>query len=125
MDIALWIAAGFMAFVFVSAGSVKAFMPIAQTKKMPWAQELTALQIRGIGTAEVLGAIGLIVPQATNIAPILTPIAATLLAVLMAGATSTHLRLSDPRSAAVTTRVLMGVLLFVAAGRFAGLLNLF
>ncbi len=43
-----------------------------------------------IGTAEVAGAVGLIVPAATGILPILTPIAGACLVVLMAGAVNVH-----------------------------------
>ena len=125
MDIALWIITGFMAIAFLAAGLMKAVGPIANVRKMPWAQPLSNLQIRAIGTAEILGAIGLVVPQATNILPILTPIAAVCLAILMAGATATHKRLKDPNSAAVTTTVFMIVFLIIAAGRTADLLNLF
>jgi hypothetical protein len=49
-----------------------------------------------IGAAEVAGAFGLVVPAATGIVPVLTPIAAGALAVLMAGATVTHVRLGEP-----------------------------
>ena len=125
MNIALWILAGAMALAFVAAGFMKALRPIAEVKKMPWAQPMSNLQIRAIGVAEILGAIGLVVPQATGIATWLTPLAAACLAVLMAGAAATHVRIKDPRSAAVTTVVLMSILAVVAIGRIAELLGLF
>ena len=121
MNIALWIAAGILAVFMAGAGFVKAFMPIAGTRKMPWTNGLSDTTIRLIGSAEILGALGLILPVATGILPILTPIAALCLAVLMAGATMTHRRINDPRSAAVTTTVLMALALVIAVGRFAGL----
>ncbi len=125
MNIALWILAGAMTLAFLAAGFMKAFRPIAEVKKMPWAQPMSDAQIRAIGAAEILGALGLVIPQATGISTWLTPLAAICLAILMAGAAATHVRLKDPRSAAVTTRVLMAVLIVIAAGRILGLLGLF
>jgi uncharacterized membrane protein len=122
MDIALWIVAGFLALFVLAAGFMKAARPIAEIRKMPWAASMAATNIRLIGVAEILGAAGLILHQATGIAPILTTIAALCIAVLMAGATVTHVRIKDPKSAAVTTIVLTGLALFVAVGRFAGLI---
>jgi hypothetical protein len=121
MNIALWIAAGGLALMCVAAGYMKVARPIKEIREMPWAVKFSPTSIRLIGTAEIVGAIGLVAPQATGIAPILTPIAATCLAVLMAGATVTHVRIKDPKPAAVTTLVLMAVAIFVAYGRFAGL----
>jgi DoxX-like family len=45
---------------------------------------------------ELLGAIGLILPAALDIAPVLTPMAATGLAILMALAMNTHHRRREP-----------------------------
>jgi uncharacterized membrane protein len=120
MNIALWIASGLLALGMAAAGFMKAFRPIAEVRKMPWTNGLSDTTIRLIGSAEILGALGLILPVATGILPILTPIASLCLAVLMAGATMTHRRINDPRSAAVTTTVLMALALFIAIGRFAG-----
>ena len=121
MNIALWIASGLLALGMAAAGFMKTTRPIAEVRKMPWTKGLGDTTIRLIGTAEILGALGLILPVALGILPVLTPIAALCLAVLMAGATVTHRRINDPLSAAVTTTVLMALALFIAIGRFAGL----
>ena len=121
MNIALWIVGGLMALVVAASGLMKLVRPIAEIQKMPWAAKMTANSIRLIGMAEVLGALGLVLPLATGIAPILTPIAALCLAALMVGAAVTHVRINDPRSAVVTTIVIASLLVFVAIGRFAGL----
>lgn len=121
MNIALWIASGILAVFMAGGGFVKAVMPMNGTRKMPWTNGFSDTTIRLIGTAEILGALGLILPVATGILPVLTPIAALGLAVLMAGATVTHRKINDPRSAAITTTVLMAIALFIAIGRFAGL----
>ena len=121
MNIALWIAASALALFVVAAGFMKVSRPIDEIRKMPWAAKMTTTNIRLIGYAEILGAVGLILPMATGIATILSPVAALCLAVLMAGATVTHIRIKDPNSAAATTTVLMCISLFVALGGFLGL----
>lgn len=120
MNIALWIVASALALFLLAAGVMKATRPIVEIRKMPWAATMPANSIRLIGVAEILGALGLILPVATGIAPLLTPIAGFCLAVLMVGATVTHVRITDPNSAAWTTAVLAALALFVAIGRLLG-----
>jgi DoxX-like family len=64
----------------------------------------------------VLGGIGMIVPWATGILPVLTPVAAICLAVLMGGAVKTHVDLKEPFAPAAVLGVLC---VFVVVGRFA------
>lgn len=84
---------------------------------MSWVNEFSPVQVRLIGAAEILGALGLILPGVTAILPILTPIAATALVVLMLGAVYTHIRLKefDKVSAPIVPLILA---LLVAIGRF-------
>jgi uncharacterized membrane protein YphA (DoxX/SURF4 family) len=67
--------------------------------------------VKGIGVLEVLGAIGLIVPAATGIAPILTPVAALGLALVMAAAVLVHVR----RKEQFASPLVLGVLALVVA----------
>lgn len=62
---------------------------------MAWVTDVSDTQVTLIGLAEVVGAIGPIVPAATGIAPTLTPVAAAALAALMVGAVMTHARRSE------------------------------
>ena len=121
MNATLWITGAILGLFFVAAGFMKAFRPIAEIRKMPWAATLPETSIRLIGIAELLGAVGLNLPLALGIATILAPIAAICLAVLMVGAARTHQKLGDPRSATVTTVVLAAACVFVAVGRFSGI----
>jgi uncharacterized membrane protein len=73
--------------------------------------------VRLIGTVEVLGAIGVVLPALTGVLPWLTPLAALGLAATMVGAILTHLRLGE-RSAVVPPMVLLILAAFVAYGRF-------
>lgn len=118
MNITVWIMQSMLALAFVAAGGAKIAKDraalLADTR-MGWAREFSSSQIKMIGLAEVLGGIGLILPLATGVMPVLTPLAATGLAVLMGGAATTHLRRKE--SAAVPA--ILGLLSAgVAVGRF-------
>lgn len=119
MDVALWIVAGLLAVVFLAAGSMK----LARSKEQlhaagqEWVGGFSPGAIKALGLAEVLGAIGLILPALTGIAVVLVPLAATGLALDMAGAFITHARLKQRREMVVTA-VLFVFAVFVAWGRF-------
>jgi uncharacterized membrane protein YphA (DoxX/SURF4 family) len=84
MTSALWIVQGLLALLFLFAGGMKLVMSIEDmTKEMP----LPGPFLRFIGVAEVLGAIGLILPALLGIRPGLTPLAAAGLVIIMIGAT--------------------------------------
>ncbi|SEK59737.1 DoxX family protein [Nonomuraea pusilla] len=92
MSIVLWVFQGLLAVLFLAAGALKLTRPAdALTGLMPWVEDFTRLQIGAIGVLEVCGALGLVLPGITGIATWLTPLASAGLAVLMAGATVTHL----------------------------------
>ena len=91
MTIALWIAQGFAALVFLLTGTFKLVTPKEKLiGKMHWAATWPPGRIKLLGLVEVAGAIGLVLPAALHIAPVLTPIAAMCLALLMLGAVQTH-----------------------------------
>src|SRR5260370_39544695 len=88
---ALWIIQGLLALLFLFAGSMKLIVPIAMlTAQMP--MPLPGLFLKFIGVAEVTGAIGLILPDLVRMRPMLTPLAACGLLIIMAGATVVTLR---------------------------------
>src|SRR5437867_2140181 len=91
MNITLWIVQGLLALAFLLAGSMKAFPPIATVRKnMPWANDFPAAFVRFVGVAELLGAIGLILPAVTGIQPWLTVAAAVGLVVVTVSAAILH-----------------------------------
>lgn len=73
--------------------------------------------IKAIGAVEVLGAIGLILPAALDIAPILVPVAAVGLAIDQVLAAGVHLRRSEAQMVPINV-VLLAVAVFIAWGRF-------
>lgn len=119
MNIALWIAAGLLAFAFTGAGLLKLLTPKDQlvAKGQAWAQDFPPAAVKAIGALEVLGAVGLVLPAALGIATVLTPLAAAGLAVLMLGAAATHTRRKE-FPALAPNLVLIALAVFVAVGRF-------
>lgn len=118
MNIVLWICAGLLAAMFLMAGVMKVALPKEKLlPTMKWAQPWSVPQLRALGTVEVLGAIGLILPRALNIAPVLTPLAAAGCAVVMIGAVLTHIRMKDYTGTGMPL-VLLVLAVVVAAGRF-------
>ena len=120
MDIALWIAAIVLAIAMLGAGLMKLARSPEQLQAagMEWVGHAPPWAPRVIGALEVLASIGLIVPALTGIAPVLVPLAASGVALLMLGAVITHLRLHDPIGRALPAIVLALLAVFVAWGRF-------
>jgi uncharacterized membrane protein YphA (DoxX/SURF4 family) len=120
MNVFLWIVASLLAALFLAAGLMK----LTQSKEklganasMKWTDDFSAGVIKLIGTTEVLGALGLILPGAFGIAPVLVPLAASGLAIIMIGAIITHTRRKEYQPAAVNA-VLLILALIVAIFRF-------
>jgi hypothetical protein len=85
MRYALWIVQGLLALLFLFGGVVKFVTPYEEMMaQMPLA--LPAWFIYFIGAAEVLGALGLVLPAITHIRPGLVPLAAAGLTIIMIGA---------------------------------------
>jgi uncharacterized membrane protein YphA (DoxX/SURF4 family) len=110
----LWIVQGLLALVFLFAGGMKLILPIEEmTKQTP----LPGLFLRFIGVAEVLGAVGLILPGLLRIRPGLTPLAAAGLVIIMIGATVLTL-VSGGVAQALIPLVVVLLSAFVAYGRW-------
>ncbi|MET9002158.1 DoxX family protein [Amycolatopsis sp. NPDC004169] len=121
MNVVLWIAAGLLAALYLGAGGMKLATPrekLLENPNMGWAGDFSDAAVKGIGAVEVLAAIGLILPQALDIAPVLTPLAATGLVLVQIGAIIVHARRKETKSLPVNV-VLLLLAAFVAVGRFA------
>jgi putative oxidoreductase len=119
MHIALWFVQALLALAFTGAGAMKLLTPISElaTKGMGgWVTDSPEALIRFIGATEVLGAVGLIVPAATRIAPKLTPAAAVGFVVLLGLGAATHIAYGE-YGGALPSVVLGGLAAFVAWGR--------
>ncbi|MET7337900.1 DoxX family protein [Nonomuraea sp. NPDC005650] len=119
MNVALWIIAGLLALLFLGAGVMKLSQPKEKlaASGMGWTEDFSAGAVKGIGALELLAAIGLILPAALGIVPVLTPLAAAGLVVVMAGAAITHARRKEYQMI-IANAVLLLLAAVVAWGRF-------
>ncbi len=119
MNALLWTLQIVLAVVFAGAGAVKLIQPRDQLAKTlgGWVYDVPAWLPKPLGVAEILAAIGLVVPPLVHIAPILTPLAASGLVVTMIGAIVTHARRGEFANVAVNV-VLAVMAAVVAWGRF-------
>ena len=118
MTLALWIVQIVLALGFTLSGLVKVSQPIAKLRaRGNWPNHVVPLVIRLIGSLEICGALGLIVPKATGYLPWLTPVAAVGLVLTMMGAILMHIRLHEVKAAGVPA-ILLLLALFIAVGYF-------
>ena len=118
MTYVLWIIQALLALLFLFTGGIKLVLPLeVLTEQSP----LPGWFVRFLGVAEVLGAIGLILPGLLRIRPGLTPLAACGLVIIMTGATVLALAGVVPGGglAPVLIPLVVGLLsAFVAYGRW-------
>ena len=105
IQIALAVAVG-------AAGTMKLVKSKAQLETNPhmgWMRTFSEKEVKLLGALEVLGAIGLIVPTATGIAPNLARLAAACVAALMGGAAATHAMRREPGAAPAVLAIMAAV----------------
>ena len=119
MNLALWIIAGLLAAVFLLAGANKLFIPKEKLAKAPgggWVNDFSAEFVKALGAVEILGATGLILPAALDIAPVLVPLASVGLATIMVGAAIVTYRRQELKHVLVNL-VYLALAGYVAIGR--------
>lgn len=112
--ILLWTAQALLAALFLFAGGVKLAMPIDELTEQA---QMPGAFLRFVAVAELLGAIGLVLPALLRIRPVLTPLAAAGLVVIMIGATVTS-AVTFGATAAILPLVTGAMAAFVAYGRW-------
>ncbi len=127
MSIALWIVQALLALAFLAAGFPKLLQPIPVLAKMlPWAAQVPVALVRFIGAAEILGAIGIVLPDAlyrlgvlkVGFFPALSVAAAVGLGLAMVSAVIFHLTRKEYPN--ITPSVVLFLLaLFVIIGHLA------
>ncbi|WP_127502136.1 DoxX family protein [Actinoplanes solisilvae] len=119
MNIVLWVIASLLAVAFLAAGLMKLLQPKEKlaASGQGWVQDVREGTVKLIGAAEVLAAAGLVLPAALDVVPVLVPLAATGLVVLMIGAIITHARRKETQSIVVNA-VLLVLAAVVIWGRF-------
>ncbi len=118
MNLALWIIAGLLAVAYLVGGAAKLIMSKETYEAHArWAEDFSAGSIKIFGAIEVLAAVGLVLPAALDIAPVLVPLAALGLVSYMGGATITRIRRHEFTFMAADL-VFLALAGFVAWGRF-------
>ena len=121
MNTALWVVAGLLAAAFLVSGIGKLCTPrermAALSPAAHWVLDFSPGTLRAIGAVEVLGAVGLLLPALLDIAPVLVPLAALGLALVMTGALTVRVRRGEFRYALVDVAYL-ALAALVAFGRF-------
>lgn len=121
MNLALWIVTVVLAAALLFSTS-KMFIPreklaSAGGAASQWLLDFSPGALRAIGTLEILGAAGLILPAVLDIAPVLVPITAVCVALLFVGAVIMRLRRGE-KATIVPDLVYFAMAVFVAWGRF-------
>ncbi|TWD79113.1 DoxX-like protein [Kribbella amoyensis] len=119
MNLALWIIAGLLAAAFLAGGTVKLIQPKDKlvAAGFGFAEDFDPGTVKAIGAVELLAALGLILPATLGVAPILVPLAAVGVVLLMIGAGITHLRRHE-HPPIVANLTILGLAALVAWGRF-------
>jgi uncharacterized membrane protein YphA (DoxX/SURF4 family) len=119
VNVVLWIVAALLAVAFGVSGAMKVLRPAPKLVEMGmgWVDDMPLRMVRTIGVLEILAALGLILPPLLGIAPILAPLAATGLVLIMIGAIVTHARRNES-NVIIGNVVLLVLAAFVAWGRF-------
>jgi hypothetical protein len=122
MTIALWISAVLLTILYLGSGGLKLVRSQAQLKdQMIWTTHASAWQVKTVGALEVLGALGVILPLATGIAPVLTGIAALCLALVQVVAIGVHIGIKDTTPQLALNVFLLLLAVAVAVLRFVTL----
>jgi hypothetical protein len=111
--VALWVIQGVLAALFLFAGGMKLLVPVEKLAEM---SALPVPFMQFIGIAEVLGALGLILPGLLRIRQSLTPLAASGLAIIMSGAVVAMLE-TGPAAGALVPLIVGTLLAVVFHGR--------
>jgi DoxX-like family len=109
--IAYWIVAGLLALFYLYSGGIKVLQSREKLRPMMgWVDTVPMVFMRTIGVLEVLGAIGLILPPLTGIAPWLALAAAIGLVLVQIGGIILHLSRGEAKV------IGLNIVLLVVAG---------
>ena len=121
MNITLWIITGVLALFFTAGGVSQLVMGKERYRALGpsqyWVDDFDSGQIKAIATVKLIGCMGLVLPAALGVAPVLTPVAACGLALFMSGAASTRFRRKE-WTYLPGDLIYLGLFAFLAWGRF-------
>jgi len=118
MNIVLWIAQILLAAMYGMAGIMKIFQTAKASEQFAWATKRSDSFVRFVGTSELLGAFGVILPMVTDVLPWLTPLAAIgLLAIQLLAVFTEHLPKKEFNVIPINV-VLIAISVFIMFGRW-------
>lgn len=118
MNTALWIVASVFGSAYIIGGAIKLIVSHARYAAVNhWASDFSSAHLKAMGIIEILGGAGLILPGFLDIAAVLAPVAASGLALYMAGAGTERVRRGEYRLL-IGDLAFLSAMLFVAWGRF-------
>lgn len=118
MNAVLWGVQILLLGVYGIAGSLKIFQTSVARRRMTWTEARSDAYIRFVGTTEVLGAAGMLLPMLTGVAPWLTPLAALgLTLVQLVAITTVHLPRREFQTLPMNV-VLLALSLAIIIGRW-------
>jgi uncharacterized membrane protein YphA (DoxX/SURF4 family) len=92
-----------LAAIFLLGGASKLFVPkekLAEFHAGRWVEDFSAGSVKALGVLDILAAVGLILPAALDIAPVLVPVAAVGVVLLMLCAVITRINCQLARTIA-------------------------
>jgi putative oxidoreductase len=119
MNIALWIVQALLAAMYGMAGAMKAFQTAKAKEQLPWAKDRSDGFVRFVGTSELLGALGLVLPLVTGFLPWFTVLAAIGLTLIQLLAIFTEHLPKKEYNVIPINMVLLTLSAFVFFGRWA------
>ncbi|SMX68639.1 MULTISPECIES: DoxX family protein [unclassified Brevibacterium] len=122
MNIVLWILTGLLAIAFGVGGATQLILTKERYRSLAnsqhWVDDFGAAHVKAIGTIKIIGVIGLVVPPLIGLLPLLSPLAACGLMLVMTGAATTRFRRSEWALMAGDVTYLLAFA-FLAWGRFS------
>jgi putative oxidoreductase len=118
LNIALWIAQSILALLFLMSGTMKSTIPMGQLYvSLNWTKDVPMGLVRFIGVFELLIALGLLLPSLLRIIPVLTPVAASALILIMILAIIFHISRGEANIIGMHIAFII-LASFIAWGRF-------
>ena len=117
LNIVLWTAQVILGGLFLTLGILKSVWPVEQLAAlMPWTADVLLNLVRFVGITETLGAVGLLAPSILRINPMITPLGATGIAVIMILSVPFHIYRGDGSQLGMNVLFLL-MAVFIAWGR--------
>ena len=117
MNTTLWIVQAIVGAIMFLLGVMKTFQPIQKLNKFSWTTRSSVGFVRFVGTSELLIGTALILPQLTGVLPILTPLAALSLCMIMVLAIADHVKNKEINEIGKNVIIIL-LAAFVTVGRF-------